>query len=182
MRTLSYSNAGPQDHNGHRNMTDKKISSVERNAVRATIGNESRHHTKTLEQQTPGPSQYDTMSHRLIGDNASHSVPFTTQIRPISAKPGEVKKIIKPGPQDYAPVDVDFYKRRSTVINCRIGNAGKDIEGVEKSAARSKSPGPNCYRPQSAVVLSKSPSATIGNTKRWNGHHRIKSATSPGVG
>ena len=122
------------------------------------------------------------MSHRLIGDGASHKVPFATQIRPISARPGEVKKIINPGPQDYTPVDVDFYKRRSTVINCKIGNAGKEKEGKQKSAERAKSPGPNAYRPQSAVVLSKSPSATIGNTRRWQGHHRIQSATTPGVG
>ena len=88
------------------------------------------------------------------------------QIRPISARPGEVKRIINPGPQDYSAVAVDFYKRRSTVISCTFNNAGKELEGAQKTEGRAKSPGPNQYRPQSAVVLSKSPSATIGNTLR----------------
>lgn len=100
------------------------------------------------------------------------------QMRPISAKPGEIKKIINPGPQDYQAVHVDFYKRRSTVISCRFNNAGKDLEGDEKTKSRAKSPGPNNYRPQSAAVLSKSPNATIGNTLRqFQVHHtRIQSA------
>jgi hypothetical protein len=78
--------AGPQDHNSHVSMTDKKMNSVERNAARCTIGNEPKN--KVLEQTTPGPNQYDTTSYKNIGDLASVKVPFAMQIRPISAKPG----------------------------------------------------------------------------------------------
>ena len=163
-KSLSVCSAGPQDHNKHYEMTDKKVTSVERNAARCTIGNEVKN--KKLDMATPGPNQYDTMSQRNIGDGASVKVPFAQQIRPISAKPGEIKKIINPGPQDYFAVHVDFYKRRSTVISCKFNNAGKELEGAGKTEGRAKSPGPNQYRPQSAVVLSKSPNATIGNTLR----------------
>ena len=69
-------------------------------------------------------------------------MPFAKQIRPISAKPGEIKSIINPGPQDYSAVHVDFYKRRSTVISCKFKKAGMELEGAEKSKERAKSPGP----------------------------------------
>lgn len=49
MRTLSCTTVGPQDFNGHKQMTDKKVSSVERNAVRVTIGNEPKHLTRNKE-------------------------------------------------------------------------------------------------------------------------------------
>ena len=39
------------------------------------------------------------------------------QERPISARPGKIKKInLGPGPQDYNLVDPKIYKRRSRVI------------------------------------------------------------------
>lgn len=103
-----------------------------------------------------------------MGDESSVKVPFTTAIRPISARPGEIKKICtNPGPQDYGPVEVNKFKKRSSVIpEGTFTTAGKDLESIDKSRERAKSPGPNNYRPQSAAILSRNPSATIGNTKR----------------
>ena len=54
---------------------------------------------------TPGPNNYNTTSMREIGDAAGVRVPFTTAVRPISAKPGQIKLTnLIPGPQDYKTV------------------------------------------------------------------------------
>jgi hypothetical protein len=44
--------------------------------------------------------------------------------------------------------------------------AGKELESKTRREERAKSPGPSNYRPNSAVFLKRSPSCTIGNTKR----------------
>ena len=68
---------------------------------------------------------------RSIGDGTSVKVPFTRQIRPISARPGQITKIERPGPQDYEAVNVNFYKRRGTVIPAgSFTNAGKQLEAT----------------------------------------------------
>ena len=84
-----------------------------------------------------------------MGDESSVKVPFTTAIRPISARPGEIKRInINLGPQDYGPVEVNKYRKRASVIpNFVFTTAGKDLESIDKSMERAKSPGPNKYRP-----------------------------------
>jgi hypothetical protein len=55
-------------------------------------------------------------------------------------------------------------------------------DGRSKSTdnLRCQSPGPNNYRPKSAAVLSRSPTATIGNQERFNKKERILSAKGPG--
>ena len=59
-------------------------------------------------------------------------------------------------------------KRTKVIPNFSFTTAGMSIE-TSNQKERAKSPGPSCYRPKSAVVLSKSPSATIGNTIRGIG-------------
>ena len=104
---------GPNKYSGHLRMTDGRINSKERNAPSATIGNQPK---STRERSTtPGPQNYINIK-KTIGDSSSTSVPFTTQIRPVSAKNGQIKTNIQPGPQDYVPVDTDVYRRRVTVI------------------------------------------------------------------
>lgn len=153
-------------------MTKFRLNSAERNAPRATIGNEirmteriSKSRMTTNDQNTA--LNYNHMSMKSIGDESSVKVPFTTAVRPISAKPGQIKSFITPGPQDYRTTQTVVYMKRSSVIpKFRFTTAGQDLEGEHKRNARSKSPGPSCYRPHSAALLTHQPSATIGNTKR----------------
>jgi hypothetical protein len=44
--------------------------------------------------------------------------------------------------------------------------AGKELESKTRREERAKSPGPTNYRPKSEVYLKRSPSCTIGHTKR----------------
>jgi hypothetical protein len=67
-------------------MTERRSNSVERNAPRCTIGNAPKEPKPRM--PTPGPNNYNTTSLKEIGDAAGVRVPFTTAIRPISAKPG----------------------------------------------------------------------------------------------
>jgi hypothetical protein len=77
---------GPNQYSSHKKMTQMRSNSAERNAPRCTIGNGP----KSMRQRmpTPGPNNYNTISLKTIGDDASVKVPFTTAIRPISAKAG----------------------------------------------------------------------------------------------
>lgn len=75
-------------------MTKFRLNSAERNAPRATFGNEQRlteRASKTRMTTIDNPmamNTYNHMSMKSIGDESSVKVPFTTAIRPISAKPG----------------------------------------------------------------------------------------------
>lgn len=47
----------------------------------------------------PGPYAYNTTSQKTIGDVASVKVPFTTAVRPISARAGDLRPLQPhPGP------------------------------------------------------------------------------------
>lgn len=154
-------------------MTKFRLNSAERNAPRATFGNEQRlteRHTKSRMTTMDNPvamNTYNHMSMKSIGDESSVKVPFTTAIRPISAKPGQLKTFIGPGPQDYRTISTNTFMKRSSVIpNFRFTTAGQNLQSEAKILERSKSPGPSCYRPHSAALMSHIPSANIGNTKR----------------
>ena len=138
---------GPDIYNPHKRMTDTRCSSRERNAPRCTFGNEIKQ--KKTRGATPGPTNYNTESRAEIGAECSVKVPFTTAVRPISAHPGQTKKIhSNPGPQDYGPVHVDKYrKRRSVIPKFVFSTSSKELDGVTTQKERAKSPGPNHYRP-----------------------------------
>jgi hypothetical protein len=59
-------------------------------------------------------------------------VPFPRAVRPISAKPGQIRVTdLIPGPQDYKTVDIDKYMKRKAVIpKFSFSTAGADVEGV----------------------------------------------------
>jgi len=61
-------------------------------------------------------------------------VPFTTAIRPISAKPGQIKVTdLIPGPQDYKTVETGKYlKRKSVIPKFIFSTAGLDRESEMK--------------------------------------------------
>lgn len=110
-------------------MTDVRSTSAERNAPRCTIGNAGR--TLRPRMPTPGPNNYNTTSMKSIGDKSSAKVPFTTAVRPISAKPGTIrlKNELNPGPQDYKTVETSTYMKRTKVIpKFSFTTAGKDLE------------------------------------------------------
>ena len=67
-------------------MTDARSNSVEKNAPRATFGRDGASQPK-LRLKTPGPANYNTVSSKSIGDDASVKVPFGRSVRPISARP-----------------------------------------------------------------------------------------------
>lgn len=76
-------------------MTKFRLNSAERNAPRATFGNEqrltervSKSRMTTMDNNPMAMNTYNHMSMKSIGDESSVKVPFTTAIRPISAKPG----------------------------------------------------------------------------------------------
>lgn len=85
---------GPDQYNQHKPMTKFRLNSAERNAPRATFGNEQRlTERNTYTRMTTMDNQvamntYNHMSMKSIGDESSVKVPFSTAIRPISAKPG----------------------------------------------------------------------------------------------
>lgn len=93
---------------------------------------------------TPGPNNYNTTSQKSMGDHSSVKVPFTTAVRPISAKPGQIKVTdLIPGPQDYKTVDTQKFMKRTAVIpKFSFTTAGADLESKEKQQERAKSPGP----------------------------------------
>lgn len=68
---------------------------------------------------------YNHLSMKSIGDESSVKVPFTTALRPISAKPGQIKTFITPGPSCYSTTLTKVYMKRSNVIpNMRFTTAG----------------------------------------------------------
>ena len=78
-------------------MNKFRLNSAERNAPRATFGNEQRlterlrsgSNTRMTTIDNPmAMNTFNHMSMKSIGDASSVKVPFTTAIRPISAKPG----------------------------------------------------------------------------------------------
>jgi len=144
-------------------MSRNRSNSEERNAPRCVIGKELR--VRKLKEPTPGPNNYINISQRSIGGQGSIRVPFPTAIRPISARPEEIKSHnVVPGPQDYQTICTDKYKERKYVIpHFAFQTALRENDGPSN---RSKSPGPNHYRPNSAVVQGRHPNCTIGNSKR----------------
>ena len=95
-------------------MTERKSNSRERNAFRPTIGRERR---PSLDKNpTPGPDNYHMKSLRSIGDENGVKVPFNRAIRPISARPGQIRHITMPGPSDYKVVKADIFLKRGSVI------------------------------------------------------------------
>ena len=64
----------------------------------------------------PGPTDYTKESLKSIGDLSSVKVPFGRAIRPISARPGQIRKIVMPGPSDYKTVDSNVFLKRGFVI------------------------------------------------------------------
>lgn len=123
---------GPDIYNSHKSMTDRRSNSAERNAPRCTIGNAPKELKPRM--PTPGPNNYNTTSLKQIGDAAGVKVPFTTAVRPISAKPGQIRVTdLIPGPQDYKTVQTDKYLRRKSVIPKFVfSTAGKDRESEMK--------------------------------------------------
>lgn len=72
-----------------------------------------------------------------------------------------------PGPQDYATIDTDKYRRRQSVVpQCTFSTAVREIAYNSGSKERPKSPGPHCYQVNKTMLLRKNPSATFGNTIR----------------
>jgi len=69
-------------------MTDFRSNSREKNAPKATIGNSTK--SRGDRSTTPGPQNYAN-SKKTIGDDTSTGVPFPRQIRPVSAKAGQIK-------------------------------------------------------------------------------------------
>ena len=165
---------GPEKYSTHRLLTDVRSNSREKRTPSACFGKEV---IIERQQKSPGPQNYNITSSKCIGDAASIKVVFSMQERPISARPGKIKKInLGPGPQDYNLVDPNVYKRRSRVIP-KISFGFPRAKSAERLDT-CKSPGPMAYRPKSAVVLSKSPNACIGKEIRFD--KRIMSAQSPG--
>jgi len=77
----------------HKPMTKFRLNSAERNAPRATFGNENRLTERVSKSRMTNVdavalNTFNHMSMKSIGDESSVHVPFTTAIRPISAKPG----------------------------------------------------------------------------------------------
>lgn len=141
----------PDQYSAHHKMTERRSNSRERNAYNATIGHERRLSLK-IENPTPGPDNYNS-SQKEIGDGSSIHVPFGRAIRPISARPGQVRKIVMPGPSDYKVVNTNVFLKRASVIPAATFTMSERDNSVEK--LRSTSPGPSHYRVQSAVLLKK---------------------------
>ena len=59
-------------------------------------------------------------------------VPFTTAVRPISAKPGQIRVTdLIPGPQDYNSIETEKYLKRNNVIpKFRFSTAGLELENA----------------------------------------------------
>jgi hypothetical protein len=94
------------------------------------------------------------MMRKTIGDPASVKVIIPQALRPISARIGELKSTIGPGPQDYRTIDPDIYKRRGNPNpKLTFAKSLRYTKSAERLAAN-KSPAPNMYRPKSAVILS----------------------------
>lgn len=136
---------GPDLYSAHHKMTERKSNSRERNAFNATIGNEKRLSAHDVsELTTPGPNSYHLRSLKSIGDESGVHVPIARAIRPISARPGQIKQIVMPGPQDYKVTDPNVYIKRSSVIpGCTFKREPKE-GSAERTTA--KSPGPQHYR------------------------------------
>ena len=107
----------PDQYSSHQKMSERRSNSRERNAFRATIGREPRMSSSERNAApTPGPDNYLIKSFKTIGDEGGTHVPFGKAMRPISAKPGQVRHVIMPGPQDYKVINPDVFLKRSSVI------------------------------------------------------------------
>lgn len=85
-------------------VTERKSNSRERNSARPTIGKAPRDPVKIINgiRNLPGPQSYNTMKKKSMGDESSVKITFGTAERPISARPGKIRKIhTGPGPSDY---------------------------------------------------------------------------------
>lgn len=133
---------GPEKYNGHKKFGHNRQRSNERNAPKFSIGNDGKE-DKTF-QATPGPLDYTTtLALQTIGDRSSVGVPFSRFIRPISAKNGQLRQVIQPGPADYKAVPVERFRRRNSVIpSCSFKTAGQQPESADVQRLRAKSPGP----------------------------------------
>lgn len=109
---------GPSAYKTETSLGRPRSSSTERNAPRATIGLAPRSTKLDLSGPTPGPNKYKTEHTRnRIGGESSAKVCFSTAVRPISAKPGEIRTLTGgPGPQQYGTVSTDKYMKRKFVI------------------------------------------------------------------
>lgn len=133
-------------------MTERRSNSRERNAYAASFGHERRLSLR-IENPTPAPDSYHVTSAKTIGSESSVKVPFATAIRPISARPGQIRKIAMPGPSDYRVVNTNIFLRRGTVIPQGTFASSQREGSLEK--VRSISPGPNHYRVKSDVFLKR---------------------------
>lgn len=80
----------------------------------------------------PGPMNYHKESVKSIGDESSVKVPFGRAIRPISARPGQIRKIVMPGPSDYRTVNSNVFLKRGFVIPQGTFATGERESSVEK--------------------------------------------------
>jgi hypothetical protein len=65
---------------------------MEKNAPRVTIGRATSPSSVNMKCTTPGPQNYK-ITNKAMGDASSVKVVFATAERPISAKPGTLKRI-----------------------------------------------------------------------------------------
>lgn len=138
-----------------------RSNSADKNAPRCIIGRSKRDNHKNLE--VPGPQNYNTKAFRETGGNESIKISFTTADRPITARNGKINlKTLVPGPQDYDAVSTDKYLKRNFVIPA----SSFPISKRDASSRRMHSPGPEQYQPNNTSVLNRSPSFTIGTSKR----------------
>ena len=73
------------------------------------------------------------------------------QVRPISAKVGDIKSVRVPGPQDYSTVSTDLYRRRAQVIpKMTFATAARD---TSRSKSNERVPGPQTYNSNKDLLL-----------------------------
>jgi hypothetical protein len=138
---MNLTTPGPGSYEIEAGIARPRSSSTERNAPRCVIGNAKRYDKNN--NPTPGPDNYNTMSQISVGGPESIGVTIGNAIRPISARPGEIKKNeLMPGPGDYKVVNTDTYLRRRFVIP-RNSFTTSHRGTVEKIIV----PGPNHYLP-----------------------------------
>jgi hypothetical protein len=98
-----------------------------------------------------------------LGGESSIKINFPHAARAISVRPEHVKnRDLSPGPQDYKVVNTEVYLPRNQVIpRHSFGKAAKDSTSTERIT-----PGPSCYRPNSAIQMNQNPAYSIGSQKR----------------
>ena len=110
------------------------------------MGHERRMTLNLDKKPTPGPDSYHLSSLKSIGNDGSVQVPFGRAIRPISARPGQIRKIVMPGPSDYKVVNTTVFLKRGSVIPPGTFKSSQRDGSISAEKLRSKSPGPNHYR------------------------------------